>query len=132
MNKQNYILFDGICNLCNALVRFIIRHDKKSIFRFTPLQSSHGKALLKKLNLPVTFNDSMICVEGEIYYIKSNAIMHIFKRLGGAWRIFYLFIIIPSPLRNWIYNKIAASRFRIFGKKDICMKPDPEIRHRFL
>lgn len=135
MFKDNYkriILFDGICNLCNASVNFIIKNDKKKFFVFASLQSDVAKEILlqfsaKKLNL-----DSIIYIENGALYEKSTAALKIAKQLRFPWPIFYLFIIIPPFIRDKIYNLIAKNRYKWFGKKDSCMIPTPDLKSLFL
>jgi predicted DCC family thiol-disulfide oxidoreductase YuxK len=129
---QPILLFDGVCNLCNRGVQFIIRHDTKEKFKFAALQSEAGQGLLKKFNLPTTDFDTFVLVEGEKYYRRSTAALRIAKDLNGAWKLFYGFIIIPAFLRDWVYNLVANSRYKIFGRTDSCMIPTPELRRRFL
>ena len=125
------LLFDGVCNLCNGLVRFIIRRDPGAKIKFTPLQSPVGRSLLKKFDLSADDIDSVVYVAGEKYYLKSSAVLHVLKELGGGWRLFYGFIIIPKFIRDFFYNLIARSRYRIFGKTKTCMVPMPDIEERF-
>jgi len=125
------LLFDGVCNLCNGLVRFIIKHDRNSKIRFTPLQSSKGKMLLTQLKLDINDIDSVVYISGQKYFVKSSAVLHVLKELGGGWRMLYSLIIIPVFIRDFFYNLIAAYRYRIFGKRDTCMIPTPEIIEKF-
>lgn len=124
------ILFDGVCNFCNSSVNFIIEHDKQGVFKFAPLQSEIGKTYIEKFGLNDL--DSVILVEDDKAYTHSTAALKIAKRLGGIWSWAYAFIIIPRPVRDFFYKLFAANRYRLFGKKDVCMMPTPEIRARFL
>ncbi len=124
------ILFDGVCNLCNSSVSFIIKHDKKNYFRFAALQSEKGKDLLKTLNVDV--NNSMVLIENDKVYIKSAAALRIVKHLNGFYPLIYFFIIVPSPIRNFIYDFIARNRYKWFGKKETCMIPTEKLRSKFL
>jgi predicted DCC family thiol-disulfide oxidoreductase YuxK len=126
------LLFDGVCQFCNDTVQFIIRHDKREIFKFAALQSAIGQELLQEHSLPTNDFDSVVLIKNNSYYTKSAAELHIFLGLGGWWRMLYLFIIIPKPIRDGIYNLFAKNRYKWFGKKDHCMIPSPEIRKRFL
>jgi len=133
MNSHGPILlFDGICKLCNRLVIFVIRRDKDAKIKFTPLQSASGMSLLKKTGLSVHDINSIVFIEGENLFLKSSAVLHIFKALGGGWRLFYGFIIIPKFIRDFLYNIVARHRYRIFGKRETCMIPSPDIEKRFL
>ncbi len=126
------VLFDGVCNFCNASINFVIDRDSKGIFKFAALQSKIGQEILKKYNLKQTDFDSIILEkEGKIYQ-KSDAALEIARNLDGLWKIFYIFKIIPSFLRNPIYDLIAKNRYRIFGRTDVCRIPTPELKARFL
>lgn len=124
------ILFDGVCNFCNGSVNFIIERDKKNLYKFAPLQSEVGKKYIEKFNLSEI--DSVVLVENETAYTHSTAALKIAKGLGGAWSLFYIFIIIPRPIRDFFYKLFAKYRYRLFGKQDACMLPTPEIREKFL
>lgn len=127
------LLFDGVCNLCTGIVKFVIKRDRRKVFRFAALQSQSGQALLKKFDLPVADFDTFVLIIGDKYYTKSTAVLHVLKALGVSWKMLYiLYQIIPQSLRNFIYNKVAGTRYRIFGKKETCLVPSPEIKDRFL
>ncbi|MEA4936378.1 MAG: thiol-disulfide oxidoreductase DCC family protein [Paludibacter sp.] len=127
------LLFDGVCNLCTGIVKFVIKRDRRKVFRFAALQSQSGQALLKKFDLPVADFDTFVLIIGDKYYTKSTAVLHVLKALGGGWKMLYiLYQIIPQSLRNFIYNKVAGTRYRIFGKKETCLVPSQEIKDRFL
>jgi predicted DCC family thiol-disulfide oxidoreductase YuxK len=124
------ILFDGVCNFCNSSVNFIIEHDKKGYFKFAPLQSEIGKSLVEKFGLSEV--DSIILVENEKAYTHSTAALKFIKHLNGIWKFAYILIIIPRPVRDFFYKLFAKNRYRLFGKKEACMLPTPEVRQRFL
>lgn len=124
------ILFDGVCNFCNGSVNFIIEHDKESFFKFAPLQSEIGQKQIEKFGLSDV--DSIILVEDDKAYTHSTAAVRIAKHLDGIWSLGYLFVIIPRPIRNLFYKLFAKNRYRLFGKKDVCMMPTPEIKARFM
>jgi predicted DCC family thiol-disulfide oxidoreductase YuxK len=126
------ILFDGICNLCNGVVQFIIRHDPEGKFKFASLQSESGQALLQKHGLSTTELDTIVYISGDKQYIKSTAALHVLRDLGGFWRLFFLLIIIPEPFRDFVYNRIAGSRYKMFGQRKSCMVPSPVLQQRFL
>ena len=132
MADFSIILFDGVCNLCNSSVNFIIDHDKKNVFRFASLQSDAGQTLLKKFNLNVKEFNSIILVENDKFYERSSAVMKIVKKFPGLWKFLYLFIIIPAPVRDFVYDIIADNRYKWFGKKDSCRVPTPELKEKFL
>lgn len=131
-SESHILLFDGVCNLCNSFVQFTIKRDQKGKFKFAALQSEKGQALLKKFYLPTDDFNSFVFINGNKYFLKSSAGLHVLKELGGVWKLFYIFIICPMPLRDFIYNMIAKTRYRIFGKRDTCMIPTPDINQRFL
>ena len=121
INNENILLFDGFCNLCSRLVNFIIRRDKKTKFLFVSLQSASGQSLLKKFGLPTDDFDSVVYIKSDKYFLKSSAILHILKEMGGIWKLFFIFIIIPRFIRDFIYTIIAKSRYKIFGRHDSCI-----------
>ncbi len=131
-DKEKILLFDGVCNLCNSVVQFIIKRDKNAKFKFAALQSEGGQALLKKFGLPQNDFESFVFIEGDKYYQKSSAALHVAKELGGLWKIFYGFIILPKFIRDFFYEIIANSRYKIFGRQDSCMIPTEELKSRFL
>jgi predicted DCC family thiol-disulfide oxidoreductase YuxK len=126
------VLFDGVCNFCNASVNFIIRRDPKGEFRFAPLQSEVGKKYLEKFHLSTTDLDTMVLVEGERVFTRSTAGLRIARRLTGLWPLFSAFLIVPKFLRDAVYRVIAKNRYRWWGKRDACMVPSPAVRARFL
>ena len=132
-NKENSILlFDGVCNLCNGAVQFVIKRDRKKKFLYSSMQSGSGQALLLKYGLKLSDFDSFILLENEQYFTKSTAALKVAKGLGGVWGILYLFMIIPKFSRNAIYDFIASNRYKWFGKREECMLPSPELKDRFL
>lgn len=131
-DHQHILLFDGVCNLCNRLVQFTIKRDPKGKFKFAALQSASGQALLKKFNLPLNDFDSFILIKDDKYYTKSSAGLKVLKELKSIWKIFYPLIFIPKPIRDFFYNLIAKTRYKIFGKRNTCMVPTPDIQKRFL
>jgi len=126
------ILFDGVCNLCDSFVQFIIKRDKKGLFRFASLQSEVGKTLLEGSEVDPEELSTVVMVYQNKYYTHSNVPLVVVKRFGGLWPLLYVFVIIPAPLRNAIYYWVGRNRYKWFGKKDACMMPTPEIRQRFL
>jgi len=126
------ILFDGVCNLCNASVAFVIRHDPSAYFKFASLQSEAAQKLLKKSDYPNDIPGSFILIEDEKIFKKSTAALRVAKRLRGMIKLIYLFIIVPAFIRDAVYDFIAKRRYKWFGKRDSCMIPSPEINKRFL
>jgi predicted DCC family thiol-disulfide oxidoreductase YuxK len=134
MDNSNHItvLFDGVCNLCNGTVQFIIKRDRAAIFRFASLQSAHAQALLREVNLPTDQLYSVIVIEHGVAYQKSDAALRIARHLPGFWRWLYILRFIPKFIRDGFYNFIATNRYRFFGKQDHCMIPTPELKARFV
>jgi predicted DCC family thiol-disulfide oxidoreductase YuxK len=128
---RRIILFDGVCNFCDSSVQFIIKRDPNGYFQFAPLQGETGKKLLKEFGL-IENLDSIVYIEDDRFYKKSVAALKICKNLEGVWRLFVIFKIIPTPIRDFFYDIVAKKRYKWFGKKDSCMIPSPEIRNRFL
>ena len=127
------LFFDGICNLCNASVQFIIRHDRKGVIRFAALQSAAGKAATTAVAQQYgRVPDSLIFLDGKRYYIESDAALRTARYLDGGWRLLGLFRFLPHFLRNAGYRLVARNRYRWFGKRHACMIPTPELNRRFL
>ncbi len=126
------VLFDGHCNLCNGAVQFIIKRDKKNEFKFSSLQSEYGQKVLRQKELPSTEFDSFILLEKGVVYQKSEAALKLLDSFSMPWRIFKVFYLIPRGLRDYIYDKVAGNRYKIFGRKDKCMIPTPELKEKFL
>lgn len=135
MKDQNgrhpLILFDGVCNLCNGAVKFIIPRDPQGLFHFASLQSDFGQALLSKHNIEGQPLDSLILLDHHHMYLKSDAVLRIARELSKPWPLFSGFRLIPRPLRDGLYDLVARHRYRVFGKKDTCMIPAKGIRDRF-
>jgi predicted DCC family thiol-disulfide oxidoreductase YuxK len=130
---KKIILFDGICNLCESSVLFVIKYDKKDIFRFVALQSDLGIEILKHIGLNPKHIDSVILYEpGISYFYKSAAAIEIAKDLGGFFHMGTLFKIIPNGLRNLLYDYIAENRYSWYGKKESCWSPSDELKSKFL
>lgn len=126
------ILFDGVCNFCNYWVNYVLKNDKKNLFRFAALQSESGKKLLNKFNLPENDFDSFIMIaEGKIFK-KSEAAFIVAKNLSGMSKIILPFKLLPASLNNFIYDIIANNRYKIFGKKNYCRIPDAKERDKFI
>ncbi len=129
---QKIILFDGVCNLCNGAVTYIIKRDKKNVFKFAALQSEIGQQLISKFNIDTSKVDSIILIDGEKHYTKSSAALHIAKQLSGAYPLLFGFMVVPKFIRNSIYDYIAKNRYKWFGKKESCMIPTAELKSKFL
>ena len=131
--NKKIILFDGLCNLCNSSVQFLIKKDSKDIFRFVSLQSELGKELLSKLPIAIQKTDSIILYESEaVFYYKSQAVFQTLKTLGGLFNLFLLFKLLPHSIHDFIYDYIAKNRYQWFGKKEQCLVPTKEIQSKFL
>lgn len=130
--NKKIILFDGVCNLCNSSVTFVIKRDAKDVFRFAALQEEPGQKLIKQYSIDTNKTDSIIFIENNKAYTKSTAALRIARHLGGAYPLFYGFIIIPVFIRNWVYDYVAKNRYKWYGKKESCMIPTPELKAKFL
>ena len=126
------ILFDGICNLCNGFVQFVIAHDPDRKFKFASLQSDAAQLLLKGLPENQRTTDSVMLLENGKVYQQSTAALRILQKLSGPWPWLYGFIIFPAFVRDWVYAWVAKNRYRWFGQRDSCMLPTPELKSRFL
>jgi len=137
------VLFDGVCNFCDASVNFVIEHDRDGYFKFAPLQSESGLKLAAeyeleskvpdveagRVSIPI---DSVILIEDGKAYTHSTAALRIARRLIGPWSWLYIFVVVPAPIRDFFYRLFAKHRYQLFGRKDECMLPSPELRARFL
>ena len=130
---KKLVLFDGVCNLCDASVQYIIKHDKNDLFRFTALQSELGEQIIKKFDIDRTKTDSILLYSEDngISY-KSTAALKIASKLGFPRNLMSVFIIIPAFIRNWVYDYIAKNRYKWYGQKEECMIPSPELKSKFL
>lgn len=133
-NDKQLILFDGVCNLCNSSVLYVIKADRKNRFLFAPLQSDIGVALINEFNIDTDKTDSILLYSPKTHSItyRSSAALHIAKQLGFPTNLMVVFFIIPTFIRNWVYNYIAKNRYKWFGKKESCMIPTPELKSKFL
>ncbi|MHA3789365.1 thiol-disulfide oxidoreductase DCC family protein [Flavobacterium hauense] len=132
LNKK-IILFDGVCNLCDNTVQFIIKHDKEDIFRFVALQSDLGQEIINHIGLDTSKTDSIILYEpGTAYYYKAEAALKIAKELGSVYSLLSIFTVLPNYLNNKVYDYVARNRYKWYGKKEECMIPTPEMKAKFL
>jgi len=126
------ILFDGLCNLCNNSIRFIIKHDRKKAFVFSAIQSDTGQAITgSNLQTENNLYSILLLYRGEIYD-RSEAMLKVAEIIGGMWAMASIFRILPRSFRDTLYDFVARRRYRWFGKRDSCMLPDEEIKSRFL
>ena len=130
--SKKIILFDGVCNLCNSTINFIIDQDKNDLFRFAALQSEQGKNFQEKFGLDSSELNSVILIDGEKIYFKSDAVLKISEELGFPFRILNMFSFLPKFFKNSVYDLVAKNRYAIFGKKDVCRIPTPELKNKFL
>jgi predicted DCC family thiol-disulfide oxidoreductase YuxK len=129
---HNLVLFDGVCNLCNGAVQFIIKRDPKKKFRFASLQSEIARQHIMALSPTEPELYSIILIKKGRAYDRSAAVLEIARDLSGLWRALYVFKIIPAFLRDAVYGWIARNRYRFFGKKDECMIPSADLKARFV
>jgi predicted DCC family thiol-disulfide oxidoreductase YuxK len=131
--SQHYIvLFDGVCNFCNAGVNRIITHDPKDRFRMAPLQSDIAKELLAPFGIKAENLDSVAFIENGKIYQRSTAALRISRRMSGAWPLLFAFIIVPPFLRDAVYDWVGRNRYKWWGKSESCMVPTPDVRRKFL
>jgi len=126
------ILYDGVCGLCNRFNAFLLKRDRKAVFRFAPLQSAFAAAILTRHAKDPTVLDTVCLVENGALYTRADAALRILQRLGGIWKLAVIFRAVPKFLLNAGYNWVARNRYRIFGKYDTCPVPDPKWKDRFL
>ncbi len=126
------VLFDGVCNFCSTVVRFAISRDPEGIIRFASLQSDAGQFFLNKFGLSTDDFDSFVLIEGQKFFLRSTAVLRLCKKLNRLWPLVYPLIIVPAPVRDFIYDIVAQNRYRWFGKKEECFIPAADIRSRFL
>jgi predicted DCC family thiol-disulfide oxidoreductase YuxK len=126
------IVFDAKCLLCDYWVRFLLRHDRRRVFRFASIQGAAGQALLAQAGLKVDGLETLLLVDGERSWQHTAALLRVLDKLGWPWRLAWLGWVVPAPLRDMLYRAIARNRYRIFGRSDVCLMPAPEHAGRFL
>ena len=130
---RQIILFDGVCNLCNGSVRFILKWEKKPDFRFASIQSEAGQQLLEQCGLSRNFNQAVVLIDHREVYLGSTAALRIGRQLRFPWSFLsQAGLLIPRFIRDWVYRQIAIHRYSWFGKRDICMVPTEKLKARFL
>jgi predicted DCC family thiol-disulfide oxidoreductase YuxK len=129
---KHIVLFDGVCNLCNSSVQFVVKRDKKAQLHYASLQSKVGQDLLAKYKIDTKNVDSIVFVSNGKAYIESTAALKIAGFLQFPYNLLQVFIVIPTFIRNLVYRWIARNRYRWFGKEEVCMMPDASISARFL
>lgn len=129
---ERVVLFDGVCKLCNGWAQFLIRHDPEQRFRLCSVQSLEGQTILRWFGLPTEYFDTMAYVEGTELFVRSTAVLRILAQLPAPWRLLAWLRLIPRPLRDWCYDRIALNRYRLFGRYDSCLLPSADHARRFL
>lgn len=131
---KQLILFDGVCNLCNNSVQYVIKRDKNNVFLFAPLQSEIGESIIETFNIDTEKTDSIMLYNPKTNSIKfkSSAALAIAKHLGFPSNVLVVFYIVPPVIRNWVYNYVAKNRYKWYGKRDNCMIPTPELKSKFV
>ena len=130
--EQPIVVFDGVCNFCNASVSFILAHDRARVFRFASLQSDAGRRLIERAALPPLDSDTFVLVEGDRCLVRSDAAIAVARRLPAPWRWGAALGVLPRSWRDALYRLIARNRYRWFGKRTACMVPTADVRERFL
>ena len=131
-NEKGIVLFDGVCHLCDGAVSFILKRERTAELKFAPLQSDAGKSLLEKYGYPSAYLDGLILIENNRAHDRSSACLRISGKLTFPWRLLFPLLIIPKPMRDFIYGIIVSVRYRWFGKKESCSLPMGEDQARFL
>jgi predicted DCC family thiol-disulfide oxidoreductase YuxK len=126
------LLFDGVCNLCNGFVQFVIRRDPQALVHFASLQSETGQALLEKYGLPTDEINTVVLIKDDQVYTRSAVPLTLMPALGWQWQWMRLGWILPRPIRDGLYDWVAANRYRWFGQREACMIPTPDLKARFL
>jgi predicted DCC family thiol-disulfide oxidoreductase YuxK len=124
------LLFDGVCTLCNGFVQFVIQRDPAGRFQFATLQSDAARRLLQAAPQPLP--DTLVLVENGRMFLRSTAALRVARGLKFPWPLAFALVVVPRPLRDWLYDIVARNRYRWFGRRDVCMVPTPELRARFL
>lgn len=130
--EEPVLLFDGVCNLCDGSVQFILRHEKNSDLKFAAIQSEAGQKLLSQKGIDPGQIDSVILIKGGKVYTESDAVLNVTKFLRFPYGLCNVLLVVPKPVRNFFYKKVASNRYRWFGKRDSCMMPTPSLKNRFL
>lgn len=129
---ERVVLFDGVCRLCNGWAKLLIRHDRERRFRLCSVQSAEGQAILAWFGLPTDSFETMAYVEGARLFVRSDAVLRVVAQLPGAWHLLGGLRVIPRPLRDWCYDRIALNRYRLFGRYDSCLLPTADHAGRFI
>ena len=130
--NSSVVIFDGTCNLCNGVVNFIIKRDPQARFLFTPGQSEAAAKLARHYNIRESFDETFVLIKQNRCYYRSDAALEIASQLTGGWRFLLVLQIIPTGLRDWVYDLVARHRYGCFGRRDVCMTPSDEVARRFV
>jgi predicted DCC family thiol-disulfide oxidoreductase YuxK len=132
VGEPDLVVFDGVCVLCNGFARFVHRHDQAGAFRFATAQSPAGQAAYRSASLsPEAIDTILVRRQGKVLQ-KSAAVLAAVAAFGGPWRAVAVFNLVPRPIRDWVYDRIARNRYRLFGRHDSCPLPPPGLRDRFV
>jgi predicted DCC family thiol-disulfide oxidoreductase YuxK len=126
------LLFDGVCNLCNSSVLFVIKRDVRKQIRYAAIQSKQGKMLMKKYGIEASYLGSLILIDQGKVYLRSTGALRLCKYLKGLWPALYVLILVPPFIRNGFYDIISKYRYKLFGKQETCMVPSLEFKSLFL
>jgi predicted DCC family thiol-disulfide oxidoreductase YuxK len=130
---EKIVLYDGVCNLCDAAVRFILMRDSRAVFRFASLQGDYAKKVLARHSIPESQAlESFVLIEDGVPYLYSTGILRVARHLAFPWNLGALFLVVPRPIRDAVYRWIGRNRYRWFGKQDTCLLPRPDWKARFL
>lgn len=132
MSARYTLVFDGVCNLCNGVVRFIVARDPEAKFRFVPMQSDAARPLIERHHGGRDELDTFLLVRDEECLTRSDAALAIARELPWPWPLLAAFKILPRALRDFAYDALASRRYRLFGRRDACVVPTPAVRDRFL
>lgn len=132
VDNRQIIIFDGICNLCNTGVKFIIRRDTEEVFCFASMQSDISQKLIQKYLKSEFSFDTFLLIKNGICYERSDAMIEVFRDLPGFWCLHKILALIPKQIRDYLYNIVAKHRYKVFGKQDQCMVPSQNISNRFI
>ncbi len=132
IDNRDFIIFDGVCVLCNGWVKFVLRFDRQENFSFVIAQSELGEAIYDELGLKSDDYDTFIIVKDGQLYTKLDGVFALLSGIGWPWKIFAIGKILPKPLKDWMYDRVAKNRYALFGKRDVCMMPTPEVKSRFI
>ena len=126
------VIFDGVCNLCNGAVSFIIKRDPEARFLFTPNQSEVADKLASRYSIQESFDETFVLIQANKCYYRSDAALEIASQLTGGWRLLRVLRVIPTGLRDWVYRMVAGHRYDWFGRRDVCMTPTDDVARRFV